>query len=138
MTVKPFQISDLGAFIPNKFSSPDDIFPLFFDANYEVRTLWGDDGLVQAIICFRNYWGGCWSCFVLIAEHFIPNNYYNLREMMHSYMIERNAIRLETTSRAIPSLRKWHIWMGFTLEGTKRKMMFNQDYDCWAIVREGA
>lgn len=138
MTVKPFHISDLGAFLPNVHSSPDDIFPLFMDANYVVRTLWGRDGLVQAIICFRNYWGRCWSCFVLIGKNFLPANYARLRDLMHEYMVEHAAVRLETISRAEPTLRRWHAWMGFTHEGTKRKMMFNQDYDCWAIVREEA
>lgn len=136
MTVKPFNIADLGAFVPNEYSNPDAIFPLFLDANYVVRTLWGEDGLVQAIICFRNYWGHCWSCFVLLAKNFLPGNNCRLRELMNRYMVEHDAIRLETTSRAETTLRRWHEWMGFTLEGTRRKMMFNCDYDMWAIVRE--
>lgn len=138
MTVKPFTIKDLGAFLPNDYSNPDEIFPLFLDARYRVQTLWDEDGLVQAIICFRNYWGNCWSCFVLIAKDFQLANAYVLRELIGRYMDEHGAMRLQTESKADSILRKWHTFLGFTLEGTKRKMMFNQDYDCWAIVREEA
>lgn len=137
MSSSPFKITDLGAFIPNEYSNPDEIFPLFLDARYNLVTLWGDDGLVQAIICFRNYWGRCWSCFVLIAKHFLPANAHRLRELIAHYMDEHKAVRLQTESRATSVLWKWHEFLGFTYEGTKRKMMFNQDYDCWAIVREG-
>ena len=137
MTIKPFKITDLGAFVPNEFSKPDEILPLFLDSQFEVQTLWGDDGLVQAIICFRNYWGKCWSCFVLIAWNFKPFNAHQLRTLISRYMDERAAVRLQTESRAVPALRKWHKFLGFEHEGIKRKMMFNNDYDCWAIVREG-
>lgn len=138
MIVKPFKMTDLGAFIPNEYSSPDEIFPLFLDARYQVQTLWGENGLVQAIICFRNYWGRCWSCFVLVAWDFKLFNSCLLRELMARYMDEQGAMRLQTESRADTVLRKWHKFLGFTLEGTRRKMMFNHDYDCWAIVREEA
>jgi len=136
--IKQFNISDLGAFLPNDYSNPDEIFPLFLDAKYEVRTLWGNDGLVQAIICFRNYWGRCWSCFVLIARNFIYSNAVVLRDLIKQYMTEHNAVRLQTESRSDSILHKWHTFLGFTHEGVKRKMMFNQDYDMWAIVREEA
>lgn len=136
MRIKPFDIKDLGAFIPNEYSNPDEIFPLFLDARYNVQTVWGPDGLVQAIICFRNYWGACWSCFVLIAENFQLFNSCFLRNLIARYMDEQGAVRLQTESKADETLRKWHEFLGFTHEGVKRKMMFNQDYDMWAIVRE--
>lgn len=135
--ITPFKLSDLGAFIPNEFSNPDDIFPLFLDAKYEVLTLWGRNKLVQAIVCFRNYWGSCWSCFVLIAKNFEPANASGLRDLLTQTMIDRKATRLQTESRSNATLWRWHEFLGFTYEGTKRKMMFNNDYDCWAIVREG-
>ena len=130
-------MTDLGAFIPNEYSNPDEIFPLFLDARYVVQTLWGENNLVQAIICFRNYWGNCWSCFILIAKDFKLFTACFLRNLIGRYMVEQGAVRLQTESRADEVLRKWHRFLGFTHEGTKRKMMFNQDFDCWAIIREG-
>jgi hypothetical protein len=138
MKITPFNLKDLGAFIPNEYSDPDEIFPLFLDARYTVQTLWGEDGLVQAIICFHNYWGSCWSCFVLIARDFRLFNAYLMRNLIDRYMAEHGAVRLQTESRADDTLRAWHRFLGFKHEGVKKKMMFNQDYDCWAIVREEA
>lgn len=135
--IKQFHIKDLGAFLPNEYSNPDEIFPLFLDARYEVVTVWGEDYLVKAIVCFRNYWGRCWSCFVLISESFNKADAVKLRELMMRYIDERHAVRLQTESRSTDTLRKWHEFLGFTHEGIKRKFMFNQDYDTWAIVREG-
>lgn len=136
MTIKQFTIRDLGAFIPNEYSNPDEIFPLFMDAKYQVQTLWGDNGLVRAIICFRNYWGTCWSCFVLIAQDFGAYDACLLRGLIDQYMVQHGATRVQTESRATDTLRRWHKFLGFNLEGTRRKMMFNMDYDAWAIVRE--
>lgn len=137
MTITPFKITDLGAFIPNEYSDPDQVIHILLCEQYEVQTLWGDDGLVQAIICFSNYWGDCWSCFMLVSQNFDPSLAPDVRELITRYMNTKAATRLQTESRAEPILRKWHRFLGFHYEGTKRKMMFNQDYDCWAIVREG-
>lgn len=134
--IKQFQITDLGAFVPNQHSNPDEIFPLFMDGRYQVQTLWGDNGLVKAIICFRNYWGNCWACFVLVAHDFTASDTDKLRQLIELYMLEYKAARLETFSRADETLRHFHRFLGFKHEGLKRKMMFNQDYDSWAIVRE--
>lgn len=137
--LKPFKLEDLGSFLPNEFSSPDEIFPLFLTDCVQVQTLWGEsDGLVQAILCYRNYWGACWEGFFLISQQFKPNNAILLHDMIWEGMAERKALRLQTESVSTPELRKWHKFLGFELEGVKQKMMFNRDYDCWAIVRQEA
>jgi hypothetical protein len=101
-----------------------------------VKTLWGSDGLVQAILCVKNYWGRCWAGFILIAKNFDISHAGDLRQLIMFEMVRRNAQRLQTDSVSCSELRAWHKFLGFTLEGTKRQMMFNRDYDCWAIVRE--
>lgn len=136
MTIKPFKIEDLGYFTPNEFSNPDDVLPSL--VGMEVKTMWGGDGLVQAILCVKNYWGRCWAGFILVAKNFDRTNAAGLRDLIHSEMAHRNAQRLQTDSVSCHELRAWHRFLGFELEGVKQKMMFNRDYDCWAIVREGA
>lgn len=134
--ITPFKIDDLGFFTPNEFSDPDDVFPAMM--GMEVKTMWGNDGLVQAIICVKNYWGRCWAGFILVAKNFDIRNAGDLRQLINFEMVRRDALRLQTDSVSCNELRAWHKFLGFTLEGTKKKMMFNRDYDCWAIVREGA
>lgn len=136
MTIKPFKIEDLGYFTPNEFSDPDAVLPIM--VNMEVKTMWGSDKLVQAILCVKNYWGRCWVGFILVAKNFDYHNAVGLRDLIHSEMAHRNAQRLQTDSVSNLQLRAWHEFLGFQLEGTKRKMMGDQDYDFWAIVREGA
>lgn len=134
--IKPFSIGDLGYFVPNNRSNPDRILPLLVGGQWETHTMWSDNDMVKAIMCFNNYWGNCWSCFVLLAHDFTPTDSANLREIIVSYMVDRKAVRLQTESHVDPMVHKWHKFLGFTHEGTKSKMMFNTDYDMWAIVRE--
>lgn len=135
MTFKPFKIDDLGAFLPNEYSNPDEIFPMMV-RGMEVNTMWGDYGDVKAFLCARPYWGRCWACFILVGVTFTMEDSLVLRERILEEMLVKRALRLETVSQKDDKLRKWHEFLGFTLEGTKRKMMFDKDYDVWGIVKE--
>lgn len=135
--IKRFQIEDLGCFLPNEFSNPDVVLDQLVDPAFDVQTMWGDDGMVQAIICCRNYWGRNWMGFFLIANPFPVQAARTLRSYIRAAMEERDAVRLQTDSVATDCLRKWHAFMGFKLEGTREKMLFNRDYDCWALMRGG-
>lgn len=136
--IKPFIIDDLGSFLPNEFSNPDVVLDQLIDPAFEVQTLWGADGYVQAFMCFRNYWGRNWMGFFLIAKKLHPRTPIILRDHIKKTMIEKNALRLQTDSQANECLRQWHEWLGFTREGCRKKMLFDRDYDCWALMREGA
>lgn len=139
--IKPFTITDLGYFLPNRFSNPDIVLDQITDPTYEVETLW-HDGMVAAILCFKNYWGRCWHGFFLIAEDFPPHLLLVLRRHIRETMRLKNAQRLQTHSVAdepgSTCLEKWHSLLGFTAEGLHRKMLFDKDYVSWALVREGA
>lgn len=132
--IKPFKVTDLGSFLPNEFSNPDVALDQLTDSNYEVETLW-HNGMVAAILYFRNYWGPCWLGAFLIAEDFPPKLVIALRDHIRATMIKKNAMRLQTESISCPELTKWHKTLGFNYEGTREKMLFNRDYDMWAIIR---
>lgn len=135
--IKPFTLTDLGSFLPNEFSNPDFVLDQLLDPANHVETLFGDDGMVQAIMCCRNYWGRNWMGFFLIAKKLHPRTPVVLREHIKQTMIDRRALRLQTDSQSNPCLRKWHEWIGFVLEGTRKNMLFDRDYDMWALMREG-
>lgn len=135
--IKPFQMTDLGSFIPNEFSNPDLVLEQLINPEFEVQTLLGEDGMVQAILCFRNYWGRNWAGFFLIAARVHKRTPSILRKHIAKTMIERDALRLQTESQANTCLRKWHKWLGFKHEGVREKLLFNRDYDMWALMREG-
>ena len=138
MTVLPFKLDDLGCFEPNEYSEPDAMLPLLAGrAGWQAATLWKGEFEVAAIGCYREYWNGCWEGFFLISANFDNISAGRLRVLISQHMTANKATRLQTESVTDETLRSWHKFLGFKLEGTKRKMMFNRDYDCWAIVREG-
>lgn len=135
--IAPFKVEDLGAFVPNQYSDPDHVLEQLRDPDYTTETLWGDDGLVKAILCYRQYADRCWLGFFLISTNFVAQYGVELRKHIHRTMERLNAIRLHTDSPANDLLQKWHQFLGFGYEGTRHKFMFSRDYDMWAIVREG-
>lgn len=132
--IKPFKITDLGHFLPNKFSNPDVALDQLTDPDFVVQTLWNGDA-VAAILYFRNYWGACWLGAFLIADRFPPRYAMMLRDHIERTMIEKNASRLQTESIACEELTAWHEFLGFSHEGTRKKMLFDRDYDMWAITK---
>lgn len=132
--IKPFKIEDLGYFMPNKFSSPDVALDQLLGPDFEVESLWYQ-GTVRAILYFRNYWGACWLGAFLIADDFPPRLAIALRDHIRATMIRKNAARLQTESVSCTELASWHKFLGFNYEGTREKMLFDRDYDMWAIIR---
>lgn len=135
--IKPFKVADLGYFLPNKYSNPDMVLMQLTDPAFEVQTQWDNDS-VASIICFKNYWGNNWMTFILVSENFQPKMALELREHIRQTMIKRDADRLQTQSAADEKIDKWHEFLGFFPEGYHKKMIFNQDYRSWAIMRRGA
>lgn len=138
MTIRPFNISDLASFLPNEFSNPDVVLDQLTDPAYVTETMWGKRDFVQAIMCYRNYWGRCWSGFFLVADNIEKRTPLRLKSHIIETMELKNALRLQTDSQANECLRKWHEWLGFKHEGTREKLLFDRDYDMWARMRQEA
>lgn len=134
--IKPFKMTDLGYFMPNKFSNPDVVLDQISDEAYEVETLWYN-GMAAAILIFRNYWGRNWMGCFLIADDFNPKLAVVLKDHIRDTMIKKDALRLQTESVACKVLDDWHEFLGFKWEGTREKMLFDQDYNMWALMRGG-
>lgn len=134
--IRPFTIRDLEYFVPNEFSLLDDFTQLTNPA-FTVQTQFYR-GKVQAILVFRNYWGRCWSGFILLSTDYSLRCAVELKRFLQQAMVDLGAQRLQTESLNHPTIKAWHEWLGFKWEGLKKKMIYNRDYDCWAIVTEGA
>lgn len=134
--IKEFSMGDLAYFLPNEFSNPDKSISILGTDNVVKLTLW-NDGMVAAILVFRNYWGSCWEGFLLIAENFPSRCAIELREYIDLTMRRLDATRLQTDSVACDVLNRWHEFLGFEREGTRKKWMFGKDYHMYARLREG-
>lgn len=136
--IKQFETSDLEAFTPNEFSNPEAVHPCLISSSYEVQTLWDADNVVKAILAFKNYWGRNWTGFFLVSERFDMLDAYELKKSLLAGLTARNVFRVQTESIANEKLRQWHEFLGFVHEGTRVKMMLDQDYDMWALMPKGA
>lgn len=136
--MKPFNIEDLGRFLPNEFSNPDHVLEMLTHPQSIAKSMIGDDGMVKAIYCCKNYWGRNWMGFFLISKDFAAPMLRTLKLCIDDGMTAHNARRLQTESASTPELRAWHRILGFELEGVRKKMIFDRDYDLWALTREGA
>lgn len=134
--IKPFKITDLGYFLPNEFSNPDFVLDQLQDHTYIVESMWCD-GMVACIMCYKNYWGPNWMGFFLISESFNVRNALVLRNYIRDTMVRYDAKRLQTDSQACKVLDDWHEFLGFKYEGTREKLLFNKDYNMWALMRGG-
>lgn len=132
--IKPFKMTDLGYFLPNEFSNPDRVLDYLRDPTYETETLW-HNGMVAAILVFKNYWGSNWHGFFLIADGFPPKLGITLKHHIRATMEKKNAARLQTDSPACKKLDDWHEFLGFKFEGCREKMLFDRDYNMWALMR---
>lgn len=43
--------------------------------------------------------------------------------------------RMQTDSEDNDIINRWHKFLGFTLEGKREKMIYDMDYNCWAMIR---
>lgn len=134
--IKDFNINDLGYFIPNEFSNPENVLDVLTDESVTKKTLW-HNGWVAAILVYREYHPRCWGGFFLVSDEPPLRVAYELRQYIEEMMEEHDAIRLSTDSIACDILDGWHEYLGFTLEGCRKKMMFGKDYHMWAKMRLG-
>lgn len=124
---------------PNEFSSVGDLDFVFEDDNFMKHTLVDEAGDVKAMILFSIYYRGpngpCAIAFFLISEDIKPREAVELKQFIHQAVVDFDAQRVQTESVACPVLDKWHEYLGFTLEGTREKMIHNRDYNMWGYLK---
>ena len=133
--IEVFHKDDLKAFAPNRYSDALDVLYAIDGANWLKWSL-KDKGKVEAIIMAAEYHPRCYVAFFLIAKDFRARNAVKLREFVHSTKESLNVLRIQTDSQDDPVLNGWHEYLGFTMEGVRKKLMFGRDYRSWALVFE--
>lgn len=132
----PFKMSDLGSFVPNEWSDPDRVLDMLVDPAYVTVTMRHPDGMTAAILAFTCYSADAWHGFFLISKRFTATQGKVIRAYIRSTMRTLDADRLQTDSQDSPEINKWHQFLGFTKEGTRRRMLNGKDYNMWALMRE--
>jgi len=103
-----------------------------FIASWDKRTF--DVDGAKAIIGFLNYNENNYKGFFVISEDFKPTHLKELKKGVEGLFKELNLKRLETESLDCEELNRWHEFLGFKLEGTKRKCLNGNDYNVWGLL----
>jgi hypothetical protein len=99
-------------------------------------TVYNEKG-IEAILCYVEYHPGCYKAFICAGKHISMQISRQIKRFIHRMAKEMNATRLETESQDCEMLNRWHRFLGFELEGTKRKFMRGRDYNVWGMVKWG-
>lgn len=118
----------------NRFSRVNDMAFVFQDPTFLKHTLVSAKSDVLAIICFKRYWGNNWIAFFLISEEMPPIYARELKRFVDDAIMDLGAERVQTDSVDCPELNRWHDFLNFELEGTRKRMLYGKDFNMWARV----
>jgi hypothetical protein len=96
------------------------------------------DGVVKAILFYRNYAEKNYEGFLVCSMTMNAFDGQEIKEFIYKLRERLDIKRIETLSLDCEELNKWHKFLGFECEGTKRKFLKNKDYKMWAIVAQEA
>ncbi len=133
--IRGFQKIDLRRLRANEFSDVKGLESIFDNPAFYKSTLVGEDDSVHAIICFTRYWGNCFAAFFLISEDLTLREAVELKKFIYQAVIDFQADRVQTDSVACEKLTRWHKFLGFKSEGVRIKLINNQDYEMWALLK---
>jgi hypothetical protein len=135
--MRPFEQTDLRRIEVNEYSLSDiNVDFIFNDADFYKQTLECDKtGRIMAILCFKAYWEQNYICFLLMSKHMGACHARTIKKFVHGVMADFGCNRLQTDSLDCPVINRWHEFLGFQLEGTRRKIIDDKDFNMWAILR---
>lgn len=133
--IREFIETDLCKIDVNDFGEGDlmeKMKPVVF--MYEGWTL-EKDGRLKAILFYRQYAQGNYEGFLVCSVYMSAFDGQQVKEFIDKLKIRLNIERIETLSLDCESLNKWHRFLGFTCEGTKRRFLHGKDYKMWSMLR---
>ena len=130
--IRRTELSDLQQFIPNKFSDLDN-YTIFEDEDYYFYTVF-DNG-VKAILCFKEVSIGEWIIFLLASNDFTFKSAKIIKKFIYNGLEKIKPDRLITVSRQEEVIKRWHEFLGMTIE--KEVEINNIKYDYWVLEWAG-
>lgn len=133
--IRAYQALDARRLKANEHSDAEDMAWVFKDDDFHKHTLEDEAGRVLCIICFKKYWKNNYLAFLLISREMTAIHGREVRRWIFNAMTDLGMVRVQTDSVDCPEINRWHKFLGFTLEGTRQKMLFDKDYKMWAFVK---
>lgn len=133
--IRAYSGIDLRRIKANGYSDTRDLGFIFDDPDFYKSTLEDDStGEIAAIVCWKAYWEKNYVAFLLISQDIKPIHARALRKYIHQGTIDFDMRRLQTDSVDCDELNRWHQFLGFDLEGIRKKMILGKDYAMWAML----
>lgn len=102
--------------------------------SYYVWTL-EHKGNVVCIIMINHFIDNIYHCGLVFSEDFEPICARELKRFIYGHVIPVfKPRRLETESLDVKVLNRWHNFLGFNKDGTKRNYIKGRTYNIWSIT----
>ena len=100
---------------------------------YEGKTL-QKGATIKAIMFYRNYAEQNYDGFIVCSKYLTAFDSRDIKRFMETLKAEKGIRRIETLSLDIPTINKWHEFLGMTCEGVKKRFLNGKDYRMWSIL----
>lgn len=137
LEIRPFEVGDANYIDHNGLTNGVERFSLEEMSKITPHTYTlTDDGRPYVLICFFEYTDNCYNGFFVCDKDMKPRHAIKLKKFIDATAKWLKAKRLETTSLDCDILNRWHKFLGFEKEGTKRKYYGGKDYNIWGRLWE--
>jgi hypothetical protein len=96
-------------------------------------TVYNSDG-IECLFSYIEYCPDCYRALIVAGKRMSMATSKQIKRFLHRMAKELKAVRLETESLNCDLLNRWHKFLGFELEGTKRKYLNGRDYNMWSMI----
>lgn len=131
----PFKPEHRELIVPNEFTDIEALENILSCGAYDSYSLI-ENGEVKVILCFYKYHADNYSIFIMASQNMNSRDAIKMKRLLEDAKRLLPIERLETTSEDCDKLNRWHYFLGFHVEGVKRRFLHGKDYKMWAIVRE--
>ena len=133
--IRKFEKLDFFRIKENDFCLKEDFKIIVENDDFKKHTVIDKNGIPVCIISFYNYWEKNWIGSLFISKEIKPIHAREIRDFIKNAFIDLCAERLQTDSVDCDILNRWHRFIGFEFEGTRKKMFRGKDYNMWSIMK---
>ena len=133
--IRKYKDGDLEKLEPNEYVDLDLFGERLKDIldNYETSILEEKEENI-AIISFREYTAFCYTAFFICSKKITAKHMHDIRNFVQGLIKDFSVKRVETLCLNNKAINSMMLYLGFTLEGTKRKFFKDTDYNMWGYV----
>ena len=130
--IRKFRYTDLNGVTFNEFFHEDN-YTFLRDGFFEKYSHFNELGELTCIMICYKYWGDNWVVSFAGTDKFSFKYAKEIKLAMIDLILIKGADRVQTDSVDCKSLNRWHKFLGFEFEGTRKNLMYGKDYNMWGM-----